>query len=92
LRKLWIVTKLVDVVAVKPLGGHRLSLEFADGVAGEVAFDGREWRRVFEPLRDPEYFDHVVVDPEIGMIAWPNGVDMAPEPLYEVCAAQSAAA
>jgi hypothetical protein len=39
-----------------------------------------EWRGVLEPLRDHEYFDRVAVDPEIGTIAWPNGVDMAPEP------------
>jgi len=38
---------------------------------------------VFEPLRDPIYFAQVRVDPEAGTIVWPNGLDMAPEPLYE---------
>jgi hypothetical protein len=38
--------------------------------------------RAFEPLRDPTYFARVAVDPESGTIAWLNGVDMAPEPLY----------
>lgn len=37
---------------------------------------------MFEPLRNPAYFARVAVDPESGTIAWPNGVDMAPEPLY----------
>lgn len=83
---------LVDVAAVEPLGGYRLRLTFADGVTGEVDFEGREWRGVFEPLRDPDYFARVTVDPEIGTIAWPNGADMAPEPLYERCVAQSTAA
>jgi hypothetical protein len=36
-----------------------------------------------EPLRDPAYFARVQVDPEAGTIAWPNGVALAPEPLYE---------
>jgi hypothetical protein len=40
------------------------------------------WRGVFEPLRDPAYFARVEVDPEGGTIGWPNGADMAPEPLY----------
>jgi hypothetical protein len=37
---------------------------------------------VFEPLRDPSYFARVELDPEAGTIAWPDGLDMAPEPLY----------
>ena len=75
--------KLVDVTAVEVIGDHELRLTFEDGVVGDVAFNGREWRGVFEPLADQEYFARVWVDPEVGTIAWPNGVDMAPEPLYE---------
>jgi hypothetical protein len=77
---------LVDVVAVESLGGYRLRLTFVDGVVGELDFAGREWRGVFEPLRDPDYFARVAVDAELGTIAWPDGTDMAPEPLYERCA------
>jgi hypothetical protein len=32
---------------------------------------------------DPAYFAQVHIDPEAGTIAWPNGVDLVPEPLYE---------
>jgi len=35
------------------------------------------------PLRNPEYFKQFSVNREIGMIAWPNGPDFAPEFLYE---------
>jgi hypothetical protein len=38
---------------------------------------------VFESLADPAYFARVRVDPEAETIVWPNGVDMALEPLYE---------
>jgi Protein of unknown function (DUF2442) len=38
---------------------------------------------VLEPLTDPVYFARVHVDPEARTIAWPHGVDLAPEPLYE---------
>jgi hypothetical protein len=55
----------------------------ADGTVGDVDFAGREWRGVFEALGDPSYFARVAVDPEGGTIAWPNGTDMAPEPLYD---------
>lgn len=74
---------LHDVSEVAVVGDHRLRLTFDDGTVGEVEFAGREWRGVMEPLADPEYFARVLVDPEAGTIAWPNGVDLAPEPLYE---------
>lgn len=73
----------VDVTAVEVVGEYRLRLSFADGTVGEVDFAGREWRGVFEPLSDPSYFERVAVDPEAGTISWPDGLDMAPEPLYE---------
>ena len=77
------VEKLVDVTAVEVIGDHRLRVSFEDGLSGVVDFSGREWRGVFEPLADPTYFARVRVDPDAGTIAWPNGADMAPEPLYE---------
>ncbi len=73
----------MDVTAVEVVGDHRLRLTFADGTVGEVDFDEREWRGIFEPLRDPTYFAQVRVDVDAGTIAWPNGTDLAPEPLYE---------
>lgn len=73
---------LVDVVGVEVIGDHRLRLSFEDGTVGDVAFEEREWRGVFEPLADQSFFAQVRVDPEGGTIVWPNGVDMAPEPLY----------
>ncbi len=77
------VMQLVDVIAVEVLGDYCLRLTFADGTVGDVEFQTREWGGVFEPLRDPTYFARVRVDPELGTIAWPDGADMASEPLYE---------
>jgi hypothetical protein len=75
--------QLVDVTAVEVIGDYQLRLTFEDGTVGDVDFTGREWHGVFEPLRDPTYFARVEVDAEAGTIAWPDGLDMAPEPLYE---------
>ncbi|HEV8685836.1 MAG TPA: DUF2442 domain-containing protein [Gaiellaceae bacterium] len=74
--------ELVDVTAVEVIGDYRLRLTFQDGTVGDVDFSEREWRGVFEPLRDASYFACVKLDPEAGTIAWPDGLDMAPEPLY----------
>jgi hypothetical protein len=74
--------KLVDITAVEIIGEYRLRLTFEDGVVGDVGFADREWKGVFEPLRDPERFARVSI--EFGTLAWPDdGLDMAPEPLYE---------
>jgi hypothetical protein len=75
--------QLHDVVGVEVSGEYRLRLTFDDGTVGEVDFAAREWRGVFEPLQDPEYFARVAVDVDAGTVTWPNGADMAPEPLYE---------
>lgn len=76
------VEELVDITGVEVIGEYRLRLTFQDGTVGDVDFSGRDWHGVLEPLRDPAYFALVAVDPEGGTIAWPNGVDLAPEPLY----------
>jgi hypothetical protein len=61
-------------------GGHRIHLVFNDGRAGTVNF--RRWLGggVFEPLVDLDHFRRFFIDG--GTVAWPNGVDIAPETLY----------
>jgi hypothetical protein len=75
--------KLVDVVGVEVVDDYVLRLRFADGLVGDVSFVGREWRGVFEPFKDPTVFAEAHVDPQFGTVVWPNGLDMAPETLYE---------
>ena len=70
------------LVAVEPLLPASLRLRFADGVEGIVDLSGDLWGEMFEPLRDPEYFAQVRLD-EDGAPAWPNGLDLAPDALYE---------
>ncbi len=77
------VTCLPAVVGVAVVGDYRLRLLFDEGTVGDVDFSSREWTGVFEPLGDPSYFGRVHIDPEAATIVWPNGLDMAPEPLYE---------
>jgi Protein of unknown function (DUF2442) len=76
-------TYLPSVVGVAVVGDHVLRLLFSDGTVGDVDFSAERWTGVLEVLNDPAYFAQVRVDPEAGTIAWPDGLDLAPEPLYE---------
>jgi hypothetical protein len=68
--------KMVKVVGVKPLGGHRLRVAFSDGSAGEHDFSDLfdEPGEMVEPLRDMAFFARVFI--EMGVLTWPNGFDM----------------
>jgi len=75
---------LHDVVYAKALGGHRLFLRFDDGVEGQI--DLRrvipEFKGMLAPLSDPAFVSLVSVNPEIGTVTWPNGVDLDEIVLY----------
>ncbi len=69
---------------VKYISDFKLLLSFEDGskklVDLEKCLDGE----IFEPLRDPTYFQTVRVNPELDTIVWDNGADMSPDFLYEI--------
>ncbi len=74
---------LKDIVAVKPLEGCRLHLRFEDGQEGIVDItEIVEFSGVFAPLKDPEFFARVSLNPEWGTVYWPNGADLDPDILY----------
>lgn len=73
---------MLRVTYVEPIEGFRLRLGFDDGSEREVALADELWGTMAEPLRDPDYFRQVRVDPELGTIVWPNGFDMDPDVLH----------
>ena len=74
---------LKDVVSVTPSDPYRLQICFEDGVEGVLALDELvSFEGVFAPLRDPVEFCKVGVDPEFGVVCWPNGPDNDSEVLY----------
>ena len=80
------------VTGVAVVGDHVLRLLLSDGTAGDVDFSAQRWTGVLEPLNDPSYFARVKLDAEAGTIVWPDGIDLAPEPLYEQAKAHPLAA
>ena len=70
------------VVAVRVIEPYVIEVTFDDGTQRRVDMESLLWKPVFAPLRDPERFAEVAVDPELGTVVWPNGADLAPEYLY----------
>ncbi len=75
---------ILHIVSAEVTGDHHLRLEFDDHTEKTVDLSPLLEGPVFEPLRDPEYFARVVVDPVCGTVVWPNGADFAPEALYDL--------
>jgi hypothetical protein len=74
---------MIDVIGVRPLGGHRLEVEFSDGTMGVRDFSGVAARTgsMAEPLKDETYFARVFI--EDGALTWPNGYDWDPIALHD---------
>lgn len=72
------------VAEARPLNSRVLAVRFVDGTRGEVDLTrlvDSEMAGVFESLRDEKTFRAVtVVD---GAVAWPNGLDLAPDAMYD---------
>ena len=77
------VQQMIDVVAVKPVGGFRLWIAFSDGSSGEHDFSATVARtgEMVRPLKEPAFFARVFV--ELGALTWPNGFDLDPIALYD---------
>jgi len=74
-----------DIISAQPIAPHQLYLCFEDGVEGTIDiakiitfFD------IFAPLKDPDYFATVQVNPEIGTVMWENCADLDPDLLYAI--------
>jgi hypothetical protein len=63
---------------------YKVELWFADGLHAIVDLESELYGRMFEPLKDIEYFKQVKFSDDLGTIFWPNEADIAPETLYEL--------
>lgn len=82
---------LYRIVAVKARPDYRLWIRFADGKEGELDLSALVGRGVFSSWEDPAEFEKVYIDEDTGTVAWPGGIDLAPEALYRDLPEQAAA-
>lgn len=71
------------MAAAVPMDPHVVRVLFVDGEVRDVDMEAMLDGPVFGPLRDPDLFKQVSVDPETRTIAWPGGADLDPEVIYD---------
>jgi hypothetical protein len=74
---------ILRVTETKLVKGFVVWVRFNDGSEGEVDLSNELDGPMFEPLKDPEVFAQVRLDPDTHTLVWPNGADLAPEFLYK---------
>lgn len=65
------------------VGGYTLRVTFDDGTEQVIDFEPMLAGELFGPLRDPEVFRRVRLDPEVNTLVWPNGADFDPATLHD---------
>ena len=75
---------MLSVVKAKVKDNYKVYLEFNDGLSGIIDFKSdleRDHRTIIRELLDRKTFETAKVD--LHTLCWNNGVDFAPEYLYE---------
>jgi hypothetical protein len=71
------------VVSFEAVAPYTLCIHFEDGTEQVIDFEPVLEGEIFAPLRDPELFRQVTIDPEADTLVWPNGADFDPATLYD---------
>ena len=72
----------ISITKVLPVKNFHLHLFFSNGENGIIDMHKYLWGEAFKELKDPQYFQKVTINKDIGTISWSNGIDIAPESLY----------
>jgi hypothetical protein len=70
-----------DVIEAKLERHLEFSVRFADGLSGRVRLRPSHLYGVFEPLKEPTFFNQLHVHE--GYVTWPGEIDLAPDAMYE---------
>jgi hypothetical protein len=73
------------VTEAKHIKFYEIWLKFNDGIEGVVDLEStitNDHREIFKELKEPEQFTRFKVDADT--IVWENGLDLAPEYLYDL--------
>lgn len=79
------------IVEIKVFEGYKVWIRFEDGIQGTMDLSDLVGEGVFSSWKDPQEFAKVFIDPDTHTLAWPGGIDLAPDALYDDLKAEKAA-
>ena len=74
---------ICQVTSVEPIGPYTLRVGFDDRTFQIIDFRPVLQGELYGPLRDPDVFAQVHIDPEVQTLVWPNGADFDPATLHD---------
>jgi hypothetical protein len=79
---------ILHILEVKLAGPTSIDVRFNDGSCFVVDLKPLLTGPVFESLRNADEFAKFSLDPVCKMIVWPDGADLAPEPIRDLAMAE----
>lgn len=74
---------LYRITSFEQTEAYSLRLHFNDGFERIIDFEPVLEGELYRPLRDPEVFAQVKLDPEVHTVVWPTGADFDPATLHD---------
>ena len=74
---------IVKVKSVTVPELYKIKVIFDDATERTIDLEYLLAGPMYGPLKDPEIFKGVTVDPDAATVVWPNGADYDPETLYK---------
>jgi len=71
------------VEAFEIVAPYTLRVVFDDHTTQVINFQPILAGEMYAPLRDLAVFNHVILDPEVHTLVWPNGADFDPATLHD---------
>jgi hypothetical protein len=75
---------MYHVVDASCLGAYKLKVRFENDEVRIVDLADHLDGAIFEPLKDPAFFQRMHVNHDIDTVVWPNGADFSPDFLYDI--------
>lgn len=73
---------ILHITQVKYLSDYKIAVSFNSGESGVADLSSIVDKGVFQVLAAHEKFAEVLLDKEVETVAWPGGLDLAPEFVY----------